>query len=446
MPRRKTHRHTNQKVLCGAFLGLAAVFFSLVVTLQNNDTQFVAASLVQASTEERMLTAESVRIAVEQRKEFLERSLIIDFVDDNSNRITTSAFLVQDFPAWVTVQRTIDGESIGLDTERVKQHVISYPPEGIPLPRICTITSHRVDEQGVERVETDCRAQSGYRYDVDVVTDAIVSALEKGNKHITITLQEVPGMLLDPEKSPDKPLVLLSSGRSNFKGSGGGRKSNVRKALNERENNIFIPADTTFSFNDTLGIVSQSRGWELALTIFEGVNLRPAPGGGICQASTTVYRAAINAGLPIVEQKSHSLYVTYYEAYGVGLDATIFPGSQDLQFKNDTGGPIVIQSYTDGDEAYVNMYGYDDGRSVVLSGPYFARDEGILEDGKKIRSNEIVWVRTVQTAETDKRDILKSRYNTIPRSLLTRWEPGTKVTRVGPDPKADDIVVIADDR
>lgn len=446
MPRRRRHHDNNQKILCGAFLGLTAVFFSLVATIQNNDTQFVAASLVQASTEERMLSAESVKIAVEQRRVFLERSVIIDFVDDASDPITSSAYLLKDFPAWVAIRKTIDGESIGIDRERVKQYVISYPPEGIPLPKTCTVTSHRLDEQGIDRVETDCRAQSGYRYDVDVVTEAIVTALKEGNNHISLTLEKVPGMLLDPERSPGKPLVLLSSGRSNFKGSGWERKYNVRKALNERENNIFIPADTTFSFNDTLGIVSQSRGWQLALTIFEGVNLRPAPGGGICQASTTVYRAAINAGLPIVEQKNHSLYVTYYEAYGVGLDATIFPGSQDMQFQNDTGGPIVMQSYTEGDEAFVNMYGYDDGRSVVLSGPYFTRDEGILENGKKIRSNEIVWVRTVKTSTEDTRDLITARYNSIPYKLPSRWEAGDKVTRAGNTVDTDDVVAVADGR
>jgi vancomycin resistance protein YoaR len=92
----------------------------------------------------------------------------------------------------------------------------------------------------------------------------------------------------------------LSTGRSNFKGSGAGRKSNVRKALNERVNNIFVPAGAVFSFNDTLGTVSTGNGWQMALTIFDGVDLRPAPGGGICQASTTVYRAALAAGFPIM--------------------------------------------------------------------------------------------------------------------------------------------------
>jgi vancomycin resistance protein YoaR len=257
-----------------------------------------------------------------------------------------------------------------------------------------------------------------------------VAALERGEEKITVTLEKVPGQLIDTERSPDRPLVLLSTGRSNFKGSGAGRKSNVRKAINEHQHNIFIPEGSEFSFNDTLGIVSLSRGWQMALTIFEGVNLRPAPGGGVCQASTTVFRAVLNAGLPILEQKSHSLYVTYYEAYGVGLDATIFPGKQDFRFKNDTGGPIIMQAYTEGDEATINLYGYDDNRSVTLSGPYFAGTEGILPDGKKIRANEIVWTRTVQSAAGTSTDIVASRYQAIPRSLAKNWTASTFQTRI----------------
>jgi hypothetical protein len=203
------------------------------------------------------------------------------------------------------------------------------------------------------------------------------------------------------------------------------------EAIGERVHNVVVPVDAEFSFNDVLGgPVTQSAGWQMALTIFEGVNLREAPGGGICQASTTVYRAALNAGLPIVEQKSHSLYVTYYEAYGVGQDATVFPGKQNLRFRNDTGAPLLLQSYYEGDDAYVHILGRPDGRQVTVDGPYFGSTApaDVQVNGRAVRGNEIVWVRTITSAEgAQTKEVLVSRYNAVPKSLVAKW-PATSQT------------------
>lgn len=434
----QSQKHVRQ-VLMGAFLGLTGLFFSLVATIDANEPASIKASVVQASENETQLSAEKVSEVIEQRKDLLSRELTVTLQDSVTGPITSWHLSMQDFPAWVTF-RIQNGEPVvQLDEKRVKQHIISYPPEGLPLPQSCTVTRHYTDDEDVQRIETDCIAKSGYVYDIEKVTAAVMTALQENVENIDIELEKVPGQLFDPESSPERPLVLLSTGRSNFKGSGLGRKSNVRKAINEHENNVFIPADSEFRFNDTLGIVSLSRGWKEALTIFEGVNLRPAPGGGVCQASTTVFRAAINAGLPIVQQKNHSLYVTYYEAYGVGLDATIFPGKQDLRFKNDTGGPIIMQAYTEGDEAYVNFYGYDDQRTVALSGPYFWDDENVLEDGKTIRKNEIVWKRSVMKDGQETSDVVTAKYNAIPRTLHEKWAAETIQTRGGDAEKRVDV-------
>jgi vancomycin resistance protein YoaR len=199
--------------------------------------------------------------------------------------------------------------------------------------------------------------------------------------------------------------------------------------------NVLVPAGEIFSYNDALGNAgSLADGWKMALTIFEGVNLRPAPGGGVCQVSTTIFRAALRAGLPIVEQKNHSLYVSYYEAYGVGQDATVYPGKQDFRFKNDTGHPILLQSYNEGDDAYVNIYGIDDGRAVTVKGPYFAATtpEEVKNQDKKLRANEIGWVRSVQSADgTATDDVFVARYNAIPKSLPKKYSATVEQTKVG---------------
>jgi hypothetical protein len=128
------------------------------------------------------------------------------------------------------------------------------------------------------------------------------------------------------------------------------------------------------------------------------------------------------AGLPFTRYKPHSLYVTYYEVGGVGLDATIFPNAQDLSFVNDTSGPIVIHSHIDGDDAFVDFYGIPDGRTVALDGPYFNGSEWAPSLLPELRTNEIGWVRQIVAADgTVEQEPFVSRYSKgIPRLRLLK--------------------------
>ncbi|MFS8158712.1 MAG: VanW family protein, partial [Candidatus Roizmanbacteria bacterium] len=93
-------------------------------------------------------------------------------------------------------------------------------------------------------------------------------------------------------------------------------------------------------------------------------------GGGICQISTTLFRAALNAGLPIISRKAHAYRVGYYENDSKpGMDATVFAPSVDFKVKNDTGHYILIQTIIDPKKTSVlfEFYGQKDGRKVTLS-------------------------------------------------------------------------------
>jgi vancomycin resistance protein YoaR len=166
---------------------------------------------------------------------------------------------------------------------------------------------------------------------------------------------------------------LLGVGKSNFDGSSSSRIFNVEKGLGLFNNMILAPGDE-FSFNEILGPVTLSNGWKAELAIFDGgYDTRPVAGGGLCQVSTTMYRAVVESGLSVVERRPHSYLVSYYVKDSdprTGIDATIYPGSQDLRFVNNTSGYILIQTYTDGNDAYIKFYGTSDGRTVALDGPY----------------------------------------------------------------------------
>ncbi len=163
---------------------------------------------------------------------------------------------------------------------------------------------------------------------------------------------------------------LIGRGYSEFSGSIAGRIHNIALAAS-RINGILIKPGTTFSFNDAVGDISAATGYQSAYIIKEGRTVL-GDGGGVCQVSTTLFRAALNAGLPISERRAHAYRVHYYEDGGfkAGLDATVFSPSVDLKIKNDTPGYILIQAKTDTKNATLTfeLYGTSDGRrSEILN-------------------------------------------------------------------------------
>ena len=93
----------------------------------------------------------------------------------------------------------------------------------------------------------------------------------------------------------------------------------------------------------------------------------PEYGGGLCQVSTTVFRAAINAGLKITDRKAHPFAVKYYNPQG--FDATIYPPNPDLKFINDTPNYLLMQSYVKDNKLIFEFYGTNDNRQIKIIGP-----------------------------------------------------------------------------
>ena len=163
---------------------------------------------------------------------------------------------------------------------------------------------------------------------------------------------------------------LIASGTSKFLHSIPSRVHNIELAAS-RINGQLLPPGAIFSFNNALGDVSGSTGFQPAYIIKDGRTVL-GDGGGVCQVSTTLFRAALNAGLPIEERHAHSYRVSYYEQDSPpGLDATVFAPSYDLKFKNDTPGYILIQAKTDKNNYALTfeLYGTTDGRKAEITKP-----------------------------------------------------------------------------
>lgn len=160
---------------------------------------------------------------------------------------------------------------------------------------------------------------------------------------------------------------LVGEGRTNFKGSPKNRIYNIKRALQQFQNIIIAP-DEEFSFVKYLGEVDGEHGYLPELVIKHN-RTEPEFGGGICQVSTTMFRAAIYSGLKITQRRNHAYPVKYYRPYG--MDATVYLPKPDLTFINNTPGAILVQSSIENDtELIFRFYGTKDGRAVTIDGPH----------------------------------------------------------------------------
>ncbi len=207
-------------------------------------------------------------------------------------------------------------------------------------------------------------SQVGYTLDIaDTLLKIKESALNE-HKEIVLKIDADDPEVTEGSLNNLGITELISTGWSNFAGSPKNRIHNVKNGAS-KFNGILIKPDEEFSFVETLGAVDASTGYLPELVILDDKTV-PEYGGGLCQVSSTAFRAALNAGLPIVERRAHAYPVTYYKPYGT--DATIYIPSPDLKFKNDTGHYILIQTRVVGTRLYFDFYGTKVARTVKFSG------------------------------------------------------------------------------
>lgn len=397
------------------------------IVAQDDGASRVAARL-QSRIERRFNKSPSLadlRDAVQVRRDLFARSIAVSFRDQSTDaEVSTWTVSLGRYPDWIAFSLE-GGPNFSIDESAIDAYLAQNAPDGLSAPSFATVVETKAEGK-IVRATIEGTPKDGQVFDTAKIADAVIDAFKKNQDVVAVSVQDVDGAVLYNDGTTTHVLTELGKGRSEFASSPWGRKQNVRKAMNEKANGVVIPAGSTFSFNDTLGgPITYSRGWYDSLIIVNGKDLEPAPGGGICQSATTVYRAAMAAGLPIVKRKSHSLYVTYYKEYGVGMDATVFPGKQDMTFQNDTQGPIVLLGMTDEDDnAYSTLYGIDDNRQVALDGPYFGYTHTETVMGRKLTSREVAWIQRVVMPDGTVREQLQvAQYSGLPKSVALEFEP-----------------------
>ena len=193
---------------------------------------------------------------------------------------------------------------------------------------------------------------------------------------------------------------LLGQGKSYFYDSIPGRVYNISLGTQKVSGRLVAPGEI-FSFNESIGTVSAVFGFQKAYSIIKGKTVLD-DGGGVCQVSTTLYRAVLNAGLPVVERVAHAYRVGFYEQGGFfpGLDAPVYPPSPDFRFQNDTGHWLLLQANFDQAKKQLtfDIFGTADGRQTTIDGPYFLSTspppEPVYEDDPTLPASQVKQVDT----------------------------------------------------
>lgn len=230
---------------------------------------------------------------------------------------------------------------------------------------------------------------------VETKKEKLYAAIDEAfavSKNIVV---QIPTEEIDFEKSGEELLAntkLRSSFFTSYVSSQGGRKNNVKLAISQFNGKVIQPEEEV-SFNEIIGDTSPEKGYQKAKIILNGTYVDDY-GGGVCQASTTLYNALVLSDIEIQEVNPHSLPVSYVP---LAFDAMVSDGYSDLKFKNNLDYPIYIKTWGDDEKVHVNIYGkpLPEGEEIRRKTQFvdFIPHQGdtIIKDVKKEYSDKIIY-------------------------------------------------------
>jgi vancomycin resistance protein YoaR len=285
----------------------------------------------------------------------------------------------------------------------------------------------------------------GRTLDTQASIEAIQRAINRGESEVPLAFQtEDPAVRSDATAESLGITENVVAVSTFFSGSSEGRIQNIRTAASEFHGYLVAPGETV-SMAELLGDISLDAGYTEALIIF-GDRTIQGVGGGVCQVSTTLFRAAFYGGYPIDERYPHAYRVLYYEqgpnSPGPGMDATVFVPRVDFKFTNDTPYWLLMETYLYGEQLLWKFYSTSDGRTVEWSstGPRnvveapepLYRESEDLKKGKikqvdyEADGMDVTVTRTVsRQGEVLHEDTIKTHY--LPWRAIYEFGPGTNL-------------------
>lgn len=333
---------------------------------------------------------------------------------------------------------------VGLDMSALKRYLGTLSPA---LSKPAVDGRFDFDPQSGQLTALSSSAE-GRKLDVEATIKRLEAAIfDPLNRRVAMVFERISPRFHEGLTAAELGITeLVSEATTYYWGSWPNRRSNIALGAGKL-NGIIIAPGEEFSFNDHLGDITPEAGYLEGSVILGGATVTGI-GGGICQVSTTMFRAAFGGGYAITERNSHGYRVGYYEYAnaGPGLDAAIWQPEIDLRFQNNTPYHLLIESSFLGaqDALQFRIYSTRHWRTVIESA--IISEIAPAPEAKFVEAVDLAagQVRQIDYA-ADGADVWVYRnvYDTagalVKRDqLFTRYQPWQAVFEVAPgDPRLE---------
>ena len=342
-----------------------------------------------------------------------------------------------------------DSLQVGMDPQALASFLLPLAPELERKPQ----NARFIFNDDTRQLDLMQEAVTGRTLDLAATIEAINAGIRGGVHEIGLAFQmETPAVASDATAEQLGIRENVVSATTFFAGSSPERIQNIKTASSVFHGLLVAPGETV-SMAEHLGDISIDSGYAEALIIFGNRTIKGV-GGGVCQVSTTLFRAAFFGGYPILERYPHAYRVLYYEQGpgspgnpnrpGPGLDATVFVPLVDFKFTNDTPNWLLMETYVYGESLLWKFYSTSDGRTVdwSSSGPKNVKEapEPLYRENKDLKKGKIKQVdyeadgMDLTVYRTVRRDgvvlyddVIKTHY--LPWRAIYEFGPGTDLPK-----------------
>jgi vancomycin resistance protein YoaR len=331
-------------------------------------------AVIDVVVSEMPVTVQGIELAESRAKAALSGPLTV-FTDDGSGQMIGPWTISTDqIAASLRVEQTVGADGlrtydVSVDFSGFAAYLRELAPGLLTAPQ-----DGRFDFDETTRQLSVLQPSSGGR---SLNVEATIARMEQQvfsttERSVAMVYDYTPARYHDGVTAAELGITeLIGEATTYYRGSQSNRRTNIAVSVSRFDGVIIGPGEE-FSFNTLLGEISPEAGFLEDNLIFGGRTILGI-GGGVCQVSTTAFRAAFYAGYTIIERNSHGYRVGYYEQNGQppGLDAAIWQPERDFRFQNDTPYHLLIEVdiYPANDALQFRMYSTPTGRTVEVETP-----------------------------------------------------------------------------
>ncbi len=309
---------------------------------------------------------------------------VLNYGDLNLNYIDSQTQVRRDwsigpdvYKEWLEIKREKGEPILALSKEKVTAYLETIRP----YIDLSVQNTHYVMADG--KIKEFRGSQSGVNLNAEKTYNDLDSLFRERSynqakvaKTVTVSVDVIKPTVEMSDPNDLGSMEVMGMGYSTFKDSHTNRIKNIANAV-KRLDGILIKPGEEFSANKYAGPYTTENGF-LPEMVIKGSKILPEVGGGMCQIGTTLFRMAMNTGMPISERRNHSLVVSYYADPvngNPGTDATLYEPNVDFKFVNDTSGYLLLQTSVDyvKQQLVFTLWGKNDGRKGSYTHPVVSK-------------------------------------------------------------------------